>query len=218
MSYPEEWQKSRRILKERDEFLASAALRPIPSSPTLSSRRLPSPVSRRSFASRSSRPTTSATVLSSTSARRAAAEDYAEQVFTHLEENLKSLTSTVARCRQQLNEGANASNQNGNSCNLGAFRSGAHRARRHRESATAILLRAPLTLLIRWGEKEFALDDGISYDVVLTYTGDGVLVTGLVRALCHGRIATFTLNPHIDIAGEIPGVLSFRRARRSGCL
>ena len=66
MSYPEEWQKSRRILKERDELLASAA-----------------------------------------------AEDYAEQVFTHLEENLKSLTSTVARCRQQLNEGANASNQNG---------------------------------------------------------------------------------------------------------
>ena len=38
---------------------------------------------------------------------RYAAEDYAEQVFTHLEENLKSLTSTVARCRQQLNEGAN---------------------------------------------------------------------------------------------------------------
>lgn len=41
---------------------------------------------------------------------RYAAEDYAEQVFTHLEENLKSLTSTVARCRQQLNEGANGQN------------------------------------------------------------------------------------------------------------
>ncbi len=37
---------------------------------------------------------------------RYAAEDYAEQVFTHLEENLKSLTGTVTRCRQQLNEGA----------------------------------------------------------------------------------------------------------------
>ena len=44
---------------------------------------------------------------------RYAAEDYAEQVFTHLEENLKSLTGTVARCRQQLNEGANSAQQNG---------------------------------------------------------------------------------------------------------
>ena len=42
---------------------------------------------------------------------RYAAEDYAEQVFTHLEENLKSLTGTVTRCRQQLNEGA--AQQNG---------------------------------------------------------------------------------------------------------
>ena len=32
--------------------------------------------------------------------------DYAEQVFTHLEENLKSLTGTVSRCRQQLNDSA----------------------------------------------------------------------------------------------------------------
>ena len=44
---------------------------------------------------------------------RYAAEDYAEQVFTHLEENLKSLTATVTRCRQQLNEGASSANQNG---------------------------------------------------------------------------------------------------------
>lgn len=50
MSYPEEWQKSRRILKEREELMASAAARPIPSSPTLSSRPSPLPVSRRSSA------------------------------------------------------------------------------------------------------------------------------------------------------------------------
>ena len=37
---------------------------------------------------------------------RYAAEDYADQVFSHLEENLKNLTSTVSRCRQMLNEGA----------------------------------------------------------------------------------------------------------------
>ena len=50
MSYPEEWQKSRRILKEREELMASPPLRPIPSSPTLSSRLSPLPVSRRSSA------------------------------------------------------------------------------------------------------------------------------------------------------------------------
>ena len=72
MSYPEEWQKSRRILKERDELLASAAAQ-------------------------------ADSIIA----------DAQQQVFTHLEENLKSLTSTVARCRQQLNEGANTSNQNG---------------------------------------------------------------------------------------------------------
>ena len=32
------------------------------------------------------------------------------------------------------------------------------------------------------GEKEFALDDGLSYDVVFTHTGDGVLLSGMVRA------------------------------------
>ena len=70
MSYPEEWQKSRRILKEREELMAPPPLRLIPSSPTLSSRPSPLPVSRRSSALRSSRPTTSAIVPSSTSARR----------------------------------------------------------------------------------------------------------------------------------------------------
>lgn len=50
MSYPEEWQKSRRILKEREGLWLPLPLRPIPSSPTLSSRPLPLPVSRRSSA------------------------------------------------------------------------------------------------------------------------------------------------------------------------
>lgn len=53
------------------------------------------------------------------------------------------------------------------------------------------------------GEKEFALDDGVSYDVVLTHTGDGVLVTGLVRASATGT-CDLCLDPaHLDIAGEI---------------
>ena len=84
MSYPEEWQKSRRILKEREELMASSAAQADDI---------------RDRAQQYERET------------RYAAEDYAEQVFTHLEENLKSLTGTVTRCRQQLNEGA--AQQNG---------------------------------------------------------------------------------------------------------
>lgn len=53
------------------------------------------------------------------------------------------------------------------------------------------------------GEKEFALDDGISYDVVLTHTGDGVLVTGLVRTGATGACDLCLEPAHIDIAGEI---------------
>ena len=37
------------------------------------------------------------------------------------------------------------------------------------------------------GEKSFSLDDGISYDVMLTNTGDGVLATGIVRAHVTGE-------------------------------
>lgn len=53
------------------------------------------------------------------------------------------------------------------------------------------------------GEKEFALDDGVSYDVVLTHTGDGVLVTGLVRASASGTCDLCLEPAHLDIAGEI---------------
>ncbi|WP_297036016.1 DUF177 domain-containing protein [uncultured Enorma sp.] len=53
------------------------------------------------------------------------------------------------------------------------------------------------------GEKEFTLEDGVSYDVVLTHTGDGVLVSGIVRAQATGT-CDLCLDPaHLDIAGEI---------------
>ena len=97
MSYPEEWQKSRRILKERDELIASAASQA--DSIVADAQQQADDI--RDRAQQYERET------------RYAAEDYAEQVFTHLEENLKSLTATVSRCRQQLNDGANAQNQNG---------------------------------------------------------------------------------------------------------
>ena len=102
MSYPEEWQKSRRILKEREELMASAAAQAdsiIADAQEIVRLAQQQADDIRDRAQQYERET------------RYAAEDYAEQVFTHLEENLKSLTGTVTRCRQQLNEGA--AQQNG---------------------------------------------------------------------------------------------------------
>ncbi len=53
------------------------------------------------------------------------------------------------------------------------------------------------------GEKEFSLADGISYDVVLTNAGDGVLVSGLVRASVTGECDRCLDPAHFDVAGEI---------------
>ncbi|MBY4796818.1 ATPase [Collinsella sp. AGMB00827] len=113
MSYPEEWQRSRRILKERDELLASAAAQADSIIADAQQQALTIAGEQeivrlaqqqadeiRDRANQYERET------------RYAAEDYAEQVFTHLEENLKSLANTVSRCRQQLNEGA-GQQQNG---------------------------------------------------------------------------------------------------------
>ena len=103
MSYPEEWQKSRRILKEREELMASADAQQqaltIAGEQEIVRLAQQQADDIRDRAQQYERET------------RYAAEDYAEQVFTHLEENLKSLTGTVTRCRQQLNEGA--AQQNG---------------------------------------------------------------------------------------------------------
>ena len=71
MSYPEEWQKSRRILKEREELLASAAAQADSIIADAQQQRSPSPLSRRLCVWPSSRRTTSAIVPTSTSARPA---------------------------------------------------------------------------------------------------------------------------------------------------
>lgn len=118
MSYPEEWQKSRRILKERDELLASATAQADSIIADAQQQAL-------TIAGEQEIVRLAQSKADDIQARadqyeretRYAAEDYAEQVFTHLEENLKSLTSTVARCRAQLNDGANRNQQqqqNGN--------------------------------------------------------------------------------------------------------
>lgn len=53
------------------------------------------------------------------------------------------------------------------------------------------------------GDKEFSLADGISYDVVLTHAGDGVLATGIVRARAEGACDRCLEPASFDIAGEI---------------
>ena len=115
MSYPEEWQKSRRILKERDELLSSA---------TAQADSIIADAQQQALTIAGEQEIVRLAQQNADDIRdraqqyeretRYAAEDYAEQVFTHLEENLKSLTGTVARCRQQLNDGANQQqSQNG---------------------------------------------------------------------------------------------------------
>lgn len=116
MSYPEEWQKSRRIIKEREELLASAAAQAdsiiadaqqqaltIASEQEIVRLAQQQADDIRDRANQYERET------------RYAAEDYAEQVFTHLEENLKSLTapfpaavssSTIAPPRTRVRAGS----------------------------------------------------------------------------------------------------------------
>ncbi|WP_102337406.1 ATP synthase subunit B family protein [Collinsella provencensis] len=107
MSYPEEWMKSRRILKERDELLASAAAQADSIIADAQQQAL-TIASEQEIVRLAQSQADEITDRANQYERetRYAAEDYAEQVFTHLEENLKSLTSTVARCRQQLTDTA----------------------------------------------------------------------------------------------------------------
>lgn len=53
------------------------------------------------------------------------------------------------------------------------------------------------------GDKTFALTDGISYDVVFTNAGDGILLSGMVRAHAVGTCDRCLEEAPFDIAGEI---------------
>ena len=115
MSYPEEWQKSRRILKEREELMASAAAQA--DSIIADAQQQALTIAGEQEIVRLAQQQADDIrdrVQQYERETRYAAEDYAEQVFTHLEENLKSLTGTVTRCRQQLNEGAASRTVSGN--------------------------------------------------------------------------------------------------------
>lgn len=53
------------------------------------------------------------------------------------------------------------------------------------------------------GEKEYRVEDGISYDVVFTNAGTGVLASGMVRAHATGECDRCLDEASFDIAGEI---------------
>lgn len=53
------------------------------------------------------------------------------------------------------------------------------------------------------GDKHLRLSDGIHYDVVLTNAGDGILVTGIVRAHATGECDRCLEPASFDVAGEI---------------
>lgn len=66
------------------------------------------------------------------------------------------------------------------------------------------------------GEKEFVLDDGLSYDVVFTHTGDGVLLSGMVRAEVTGTCDRCLDPAHFTIASEIQEYYLFREPEEPG--
>lgn len=53
------------------------------------------------------------------------------------------------------------------------------------------------------GEKVYRTPEGISYDVVFTNVGDGVLLSGIVRAHAEGECDRCLEDAGFDIAGEI---------------
>lgn len=53
------------------------------------------------------------------------------------------------------------------------------------------------------GEKHFDLPEGIAYDAVLTNAGDGILLTGMVRAHAVGTCDRCLDPAAFDIAGEL---------------
>ena len=101
--FPEEFQNARRILKEEDEIL-SRAQQPMILAGDQEIVRLAQQQADdiRDQAQQYERDT------------RYNAEEYAESVLAHLEDNLKSLTSTVSRVRQTLDENSGARNTSNN--------------------------------------------------------------------------------------------------------
>lgn len=65
------------------------------------------------------------------------------------------------------------------------------------------------------GDHEFALPEGVDYDLVLTNAGEGILATGIVRAHAVGTCDRCLECAELDIAGEVDGYYLFEEPERS---
>lgn len=59
------------------------------------------------------------------------------------------------------------------------------------------------------GDHEFALPDGIDYDLILTNAGEGILATGILRARALGTCDRCLEEAELDISGEVDGYYLF---------
>lgn len=64
------------------------------------------------------------------------------------------------------------------------------------------------------GDHEFALPEGVDYDLVLTNAGEGILATGIVRAHAVGTCDRCLECAELDIAGEVDGYYLFEEPER----
>ncbi len=60
------------------------------------------------------------------------------------------------------------------------------------------------------GGKEFSLVDGVAFDAVFTNAGDGILLTGMVRAEARGTCDRCLEPASFEIAGELQEYYLFR--------
>ena len=59
------------------------------------------------------------------------------------------------------------------------------------------------------GEKHYELKDGLSYDVIATHTGEGILLTGIVSAQAQSECDRCLEPAHFEISGEVEGYYLF---------
>ena len=64
------------------------------------------------------------------------------------------------------------------------------------------------------GDHEFALPEGVDYDLVLTNAGEGILATGILRAHAVGTCDRCLERAELDIAGEVDGYYLFEEPER----
>ncbi len=66
------------------------------------------------------------------------------------------------------------------------------------------------------GDHDFSLPSGIDYDLVATNAGEGILVTGIIRAHVVGVCDRCLETAEFDIAGEVDGYYLFEEPEQIG--